>query len=204
MARSTLLIATTNAHKITEFRRLLGDLEFDLLVPSDIDLHLEVDETGDSFEANARLKAHAFCLASGIPSLADDSGIEVDALDGRPGVFSARYGGSNLDDEGRVRLLLSELADVPTADRSCRYRVVIVVAYPDGSDKVAEGTCEGSVDLRAHGANGFGYDPIFRIPSYDRTIAELDPEQKDLISHRGEAARRMAALLVETSTGSHP
>ena len=106
MARSTLLIATTNAHKITEFRRLLGDLEFDLLVPSDIDLHLEVNETGDSFEANARLKAHAFCLASGIPSLADDSGIEVDALGGRPGVFSARYGGNNLDDEGRVRLLL--------------------------------------------------------------------------------------------------
>ena len=198
MAR--LLIATNNAHKVAEFRRLLADAGVDLTTPAELGLDLDVEETGETFEQNARLKARAFRDASGLPSLADDSGIEVDALGGRPGVRSARYGGDGLDDEGRVRLLLAELEDVPAERRSCRYRVVLVLAEPGGRERVAEGACEGSVAFGPVGDNGFGYDPVFLAPAYGRTVAQLDPAEKDAISHRGEAARRMAAMLKSPSS----
>ena len=197
MARETLLIATNNAHKVTELRRILGALDVTLLTPADAGIAIDVDETGETFEENARLKARAFCAASGLPSLADDSGIEVDALDGRPGVRSARYGGDGLDDTGRTRLLLDELVDVPEEQRSCRYRVVLVLARPDGSEEVVDGSCEGRAAFAPEGTNGFGYDPIFFVPRFGRTMAQLSPDEKDAISHRGQATRRMANLLRE-------
>ena len=195
MAHSPLLIATNNPHKVAEFRRLLGDVGLDLVTPAGIGLDLEVQETGQTFEENARIKARAFCAASGFPSLADDSGIEVDALEGRPGVRSARYGGDALDDAGRVSLLLAELGGAPQDQRSCRYRVVLVLARSDGSEEMTEGACEGRVAFEPVGDNGFGYDPVFLIPAYGKTVAQLGPHEKDAISHRGQAARRMAALL---------
>ena len=190
-----LLLASNNAHKVTEFRRLFEGLDLELVTPREVGLELDVAETGETFKENARLKARAFAAASGLASLADDSGIEVDALDGRPGVFSARYGGDGLDDEGRVRLLLRELDGVAGARRGCRYRVVLVLADPAGGEWVTEGRCEGRVSLAPSGSNGFGYDPVFYVPMFGKTIAELDPAQKDTISHRGEAARAMADVL---------
>ena len=197
MARETLLIATNNAHKVTELRRILGDADVTLVTPADAGITLDVEETGETFEENARLKARAFCAASGLPSLADDSGIEVDALGGRPGVRSARYGGDGLDDADRTQLLLDELADVPEERRTCRYRVVLVLARPDGSEEVVDASCEGRAALAPVGENGFGYDPIFYVPRFGRTMAQLDPAEKDAVSHRGQATRRMAALLRE-------
>ena len=135
MSADRLLIATNNAHKITEFRRLLSAAPFELVTPADLGLALDVTEVGDTFRANASLKAQAFAAASGLPSLADDSGIEVDALDGRPGLLSARYGGPGLDDDGRLHLLLREVASVHEAQRTCRYRAVLVLADPSGGEQ---------------------------------------------------------------------
>ena len=199
-----LLIATNNAHKVAEFRRLLDNDALDLVTPADLGLDLDVDETGDTFEENARIKARAFRDASGLPALADDSGIEVDALDGRPGVRSARYGGPGLDDEGRVRLLLRELDGLPPERRACRYRVVLVLAWPGGREQLAEGVCEGAVAEEPSGANGFGYDPVFHIPALGKTVAELAPSEKDALSHRAQAARRIAPLLQAPSPHTAP
>jgi XTP/dITP diphosphohydrolase len=195
MAPSRLLIATNNDHKVTEFRRLLADIPYELVTPSEIGLSLNVAETGITFEENATLKARAFAKASHLPSLADDSGIEVEALGGRPGVQSARYGGSGLSDDDRLKLLLRETAEVPERARACRYQVVLVLAKPDGTTQMSQGTCEGRLTTAPVGTNGFGYDPIVYIPMFQRTIAELDPDEKDSISHRGQAARAMAVLL---------
>ena len=197
MARETLLIGTNNAHKVIELRRILGGLDVTLLTPADAGIEIDVEETGETFEENARLKARAFCAASGLPSLADDSGIEVDTLGGRPGVRSARYGGDGLDDADRTQLLLDELAGVPEEQRACRYRVVLVLARPDGSEEVVDGACEGRAAFAPVGTNGFGYDPIFFVPRFGRTMAQLSPDEKDAISHRGQATRRMADLLRE-------
>ncbi len=199
MAFTKLLIASNNQHKITEFRRLFGHLPFDLVAPQDISLSLDVEEVGDTFEANASLKAHAFAKASGLMSLADDSGIEVDALNGAPGVRSARYGGEGLDDEDRVQLLLHEMTSVQESQRTCRYRVVLALVDMDGPKETreasTEGRCEGQIAYEPSGSNGFGYDPIFFLPHYGKTIAEIRSDQKDEISHRGKAARWMAEIL---------
>jgi XTP/dITP diphosphohydrolase len=195
MALTKLLIASNNNHKVTEFRRLFGHLPIDLLTPNDIDLNLDVDETGDTFDANARLKAHAFAKASGLPALADDSGIEVDALNGQPGVLSARYGGEGLDDAGRVQLLLQEMESIPDGQRACRYRVVLVLVDHTEPEESTEGRCEGQVARQTSGGNGFGYDPIFYVPAYGKSIADISSDQKDEISHRGIAARAMAEIL---------
>jgi len=203
MPSSKLLIASNNNHKVAEFKRLFAHLPIELVTPNDINLNLDVDETGDTFEANARLKAHAFAEASGLPALADDSGIEVDSLNGRPGVLSARYGGEGLDDAGRVQLLLREMAAIPDDQRSCRYRVVLVLvdhAKPAGTEDSTEGRCEGFVALATSGANGFGYDPIFYVPAFGKTIADVTSDQKDSISHRGIAARDMAEILAKRTS----
>lgn len=195
MARFTLLIATNNAHKVAEFRRLLAGADADLVTPNEAGVELDVPETGATFAENARIKARAFRDASGLPSLADDSGVAVDALGGRPGVRSARYGGEGLDDAGRVRLLLSEMEGVPENERACRFHAVLAFAAPDGREETAEGVCEGRLAREPSGLNGFGYDPVFYLPQFGRTMAELDPEEKDAASHRGQAARRMLPLL---------
>jgi XTP/dITP diphosphohydrolase len=195
MSLAKLLIASNNNHKVTEFKRLFSHLPIELVTPNDINLNLDVDETGDTFEANARLKARAFAEASGLPALADDSGIEVDALDGRPGVLSARYGGEGLNDADRVQLLLREMANVPEDQRTCRYRVVLFLVDPAEPEASTEGRCEGSLARATSGDNGFGYDPVFYVPAFGKTIADVTSDQKDSISHRGIAARAMAEIL---------
>ena len=208
MADNRLLLATNNAHKARELRRLLGHLPLELVTPADLGLRLEPAEDGATFEANALAKARAFTDASGLPALADDSGIEVDALSGRPGVHSARYGGPGLTDPERVTLLLRELAHVPEGERTARYRAVLAVAAPahgstvppiPGSgariERTAEGSCEGTVAWAPDGTNGFGYDPVFFVAARGATMARLTDEQKDAISHRGNAARAIAPIL---------
>ena len=196
MADNRLLLASNNDHKVRELRRLLAHLPVALVTPADVGLSLDPAEDGATYEANALAKARAFAGASGLPALADDSGIEVDALGGRPGLHSARYGGPGLTDEDRVALLLRELADVPDGERTARYRAVLAVVAPNGIERTAEGWCEGTVARRRDGANGFGYDPVFFVAALGVTMARLTDEEKDAVSHRGNAARAIAPVLV--------
>ncbi|MBI5948588.1 MAG: RdgB/HAM1 family non-canonical purine NTP pyrophosphatase [Chloroflexi bacterium] len=190
-----LLLATNNPGKVREMRRLLAGCGFEVVTPAEIGLALEVEESGASYEENARLKAEAFASAAGCMALADDSGIEVDTLDGAPGVFSARFGGPGLDDEGRTRHLLARLEGVPPERRSARYRAVVVVASPGAGSHphVFEGVQEGCIATAPRGSGGFGYDPVFLVDG--RTQAELTDEEKDAISHRGKAVRAAAVYL---------
>ena len=154
-----------------------------------------MEETGSSFEQNACVKAREYATLSGLLTLADDSGLEVDALDGAPGVLSARYGGPGKSDEDRVVILLENLKDVPWDERSGRFRCVIAIAWPSGEVKTVAGVVEGVIQYETRGANGFGYDPVFNLPHLGCTMAELSLEEKNSLSHRGQAARRAAALL---------
>ena len=185
-----LLVATRNAGKKREYERLLEGLSLELVTLDDLGIDLEVAETGDTFAANALLKAAGYAEASGLPTLADDSGLEVDALGGAPGVRSARYadeaGGAS--DEDRYRLLLANLQGVPEEERTARFRCVIAVSWPDGGVDTAVGAVEGRIAEAPRGAHGFGYDPVFYLPEFGRTMAELGPEVKNRISHRARAA----------------
>jgi XTP/dITP diphosphohydrolase len=185
-----LLLATNNAGKVREFRRLLEGCGFDIVTPAELGLELDVEETGTSYTENALLKARAFAKASGLLAFADDSGIEVDALHGRPGLYSARYGGDGLDDVGRVAFVLRELEGVPAPKRTGRFRAVIAIASPDGSvdERTFEGVEEGTIAREPRGVHGFGYDPVFLVDGL-RTQGELADAEKDAISHRGKAAR---------------
>ncbi len=196
-----ILVSTNNAHKLAEFQRLLAAAPVELVAPADAGIALDVDETGTSFVANAVLKARAFAAAAGMLALADDSGIEVDALDGAPGVLSARYGGPGLDDAGRTQRLLDELRQTPDAERRCRYIAVLALAWPNGPTETFAGHCDGLVARKPAGGNGFGYDPVFFVPGAGRTMAELSPGEKDALSHRGLASvALMARLAVLAST----
>lgn len=190
-----LLLATTNAHKAHELAALLGDVPFVLTTPQEEGLNLEVEETGTTFEENAALKAVAFAKASGLLSLADDSGIEIDALGGAPGIYSSRYAGPNVTDEGRVQFLLDKIRDVPVGKRQGRFRCVVALADPAGEASFFHGTVEGVIAFEPMGENGFGYDPIFLLPDRGCTTAQLAPEEKNRISHRGQAARAAAKEL---------
>jgi XTP/dITP diphosphohydrolase len=189
-----LLVATGNAGKLAEFRLLLAGTE--IRSPGDVGLgELDVEESGQTFHDNALLKARAHCGASGMTSVADDSGLEVDALDGRPGVRSARYGGPDLDDAGRCRRLLEELRDLPDAARTARFRCCLIICSPDGRSASVEGTCEGRILHEPAGEAGFGYDPIFHAPEYGRSMASLSRAEKGAISHRGGALRALVPIL---------
>jgi XTP/dITP diphosphohydrolase len=190
---AALLLATTNPGKLREFRRLFPKLR--LLSPADLKLQLNVEETGASFHENATLKARAFAHASGLISMADDSGLEVDGLGGDPGVRSARYGGDGLDDAGRCLLLLHNLKDATPDQRRARFRCCIVAVAPDGRVCHGEGACEGVINGRPKGDSGFGYDPVFVLPRLGKTMAELTPEMKNEISHRARAAECIRPLL---------
>lgn len=200
-----LLAATTNAGKLKELRLLLP--EFRLVSPETLGLRLEVVEDGRSFRENAAIKARAWAAASGRLAIADDSGLEVDALGGKPGIFSARYGSPGLDDAGRCRLLLSNLAHVaePSA-RSARFVCCAAAAAPDGRSCFGEGTCEGRIAAEASGAGGFGYDPVFYLPREGRTMAELSADEKNRISHRTRALaalrERLPEVIPELGPGS--
>jgi XTP/dITP diphosphohydrolase len=188
-----LVLATSNPGKVRELQRLLAG-SAEVVSPVELGLTLDVDEDGDTYEANAVKKARAYAAASGYLALADDSGIEVDALDGRPGLRSARYGGDGLDDEGRNILLLKELAGVPVGRRTARYRAAVALAWPDGRTEVFRGDFEGSIGYERRGRDGFGYDPLF-VTGDGRTAAELSDSEKDAVSHRAQAVRAAAAFL---------
>ena len=195
MSSPRILLATNNAGKVRELVVLLAGTPFAVATPGDEGIALDVEETGDTFEENAVLKARAFAEASGLLSIADDSGLEVDALGGEPGVRSARYAGPEASDEDRVRYLLGNLEGVEWERRSARFRSVVALAYPGGEVRLFEGACEGMVAFEPRGDKGFGYDPIFYIPSLDRHMAELELEEKNLMSHRGQATRKAAEFL---------
>ena len=184
-----LLLATTSADKIREFRQIFADLPLTLLTPADLGLRLDVEETGATFRENADLKARAFWQAAGVPCLAEDSGFEVDALGGAPGVQSARWEGS--DYARKNRLVIERLAGLSGGARRCRYVCVIAFAGHDGELDPARGELVGRVAKRPAGAGGFGYDPIFYLPRVRRTLAQLPPEAKNALSHRGRAGRRI-------------
>lgn len=208
MSGRTLLIATLNEGKLREFRRQLADLPLTILSLKDFADFRPAPETGRDFAENATAKAAAAAAATGLPTVADDSGLEVDALDGGPGIYSARYGGVGLDDDGRNQLLLQQLAGVEPAGRTARYRVVLALVAPGAgthqhSSLLIEGTVEGWIGFEPKGDGGFGYDPIFylfgdRGERLDRSMAQLSPAEKDAISHRGRALRRLRQALPAT------
>jgi XTP/dITP diphosphohydrolase len=193
-----LLIATGNPHKIEEFREIFAGLPFELISPEQVNLHLEVEETGTTFAENATLKAVAFADATGLLALADDSGLEIDALGGEPGVYSARWAGEGVSYPERFRLLFERLAGVPEVRRTAHYRCVIALAEPApvGVFGLAEGTVEGRIAAAPHGTGGFGYDPIFYVPELGRTFGEVAPAEKHRISHRARAAAKAREILL--------
>ena len=189
-----LLVATTNAGKQREYRELLRELPAELVFPNDLGITLEVEEDGATFRENAAKKALALSRASGLPALADDSGLEVEALGGEPGVRSSRYAGPDADDPRRRAFLLEKLRGYP-APRKARFVCVIAIAIPGREVAYAEGECRGEITLAERGTNGFGYDPIFQVEGRAATMAELSPEEKNRISHRAQAARAAIPLL---------
>jgi len=190
-----LLLATTNQHKLEEYRAILSDVPFRLLSITDVQLGLDVKETGTTFAENAELKALAYAQAADLLSLADDSGLEIDALGGAPGVYSARFAGSDASYEERFRLILERLKGLPVEQRTARFRCAITLAEPSGYYRTVEGVLEGVIADAPRGENGFGYDPIFLVPELGETLAELTPDQKNRISHRERAAQLARALL---------
>jgi XTP/dITP diphosphohydrolase len=191
-----IAIASRNPHKIREITRICADWPVAWLTVEDHQAEWPaVEETGSTYLENALLKARAVAAALGEPALADDSGIEVDALGGRPGPRSARFAGPNATDGANLQELIRALKGVPPAGRSARYRCVAVLAFPDGQELHAEGTCEGTLVAKPRGSRGFGYDPIFVPAGWDRTMAELSDEEKDRLSHRGQALRALRHVL---------
>ena len=191
-----LLLATTNTGKIKELRLLLKKSHYALVTPEETGLCLSVTENGTSFRENALIKAKAYSTATNCLSLADDSGIEVDALGGLPGIHSARYGGPGLTDKDRVNLVLNNMTHVPWNLRKARFRTSIALAWPNGKYAVREGVLEGVIDFEPKGTFGFGYDPVFYVPSFQCTVAELSDVQKSQISHRSKAAAKILKLLL--------
>ena len=182
-----LVLASKNAHKLVEMRDILSQLGVEVVLESEVGVDVDVEETGATFEENAYLKAHAVMEASGLPAIADDSGLCVDALNGAPGVYSARYGGPGLDDAGRYKLLLENMRG--QLDRRCKFVSAICCCFPNGDRVEARGECAGTLAYAPKGEDGFGYDPIFFVPGLKKTFAELSPEEKNAISHRGNALK---------------
>ncbi len=191
-----LLLATNNKGKLEELRELLSGIPYRLVSPASVGLTLSPAETGRTYATNARLKAVAFARASGLLTLADDSGLEVDALGGAPGVLSSRYAGPQATDAARVAYLLAKLEDVPPAARAARFRCVMAIATPEGKVRLCAGSCRGFITLAPRGTNGFGYDPVFFFPRLGKTMAELPSELKNQLSHRGRAARCARKVLL--------
>jgi XTP/dITP diphosphohydrolase len=195
-----LVLATRNQGKITEFRRIL-----DALAPGAIELIgvdqfpdlVDVDETGSTFEENSLLKARYTCKATGLPAIADDSGLCVDALNGDPGIFSARWAGTHGNDQANLEKVLDQLKDVPDEKRTARFMCVASLVLPDGREQVAEGRFEGHILHAPVGENGFGYDPIFQPLGLSISSAQMSAEEKDLVSHRGKSLRSIAPHVIQ-------
>jgi len=190
-----LLLATNNKGKAREYKSLLEGVPFELVTPDEVDIDTEVAEVGRSFEENARLKATTLAAESGLLSLADDSGLEVEALGGEPGTLSARYAGEDASDADRVKYLLTKMQGVPQEKRQARFKCVIAIANPQGEVELCSGECDGVIAFEPVGEGGFGYDPIFYLPEMGKTMAELPLEIKNTLSHRGRAAAKAKEVL---------
>ena len=191
-----VILASKNQHKLVELSAILSQLGFEIALESEYGLDIDVDETGTTFEENSFLKAEAVMKASGLPVLADDSGLMVDALSGAPGVYSARYGHKNSDAE-RIEYLLANMKDVPAGARTAKFVCVITCLWPDGRKIVARGECPGEILFAPKGQGGFGYDPVFYLPERGKTSAELAAEEKNAISHRARALREFCRIYRE-------
>lgn len=198
-----LLIATHNRGKLREYQELFGGLPLDLVTLDDAGIHEDVEENGATFAENARLKALTYARESGLLTLADDSGLEVDALGGDPGVYSRRYAGENKTDAERNAYLLEKLKGVTPDRRTARFRCAIAIASPGGEVWESNGTCEGVITNAPRGTNGFGYDPLFLFPQSGLTMAELPSEEKNRISHRARAAVGARITLEELQRSDH-
>ncbi|WP_312941499.1 RdgB/HAM1 family non-canonical purine NTP pyrophosphatase [Oscillibacter sp.] len=185
MEATKFVLATQNPGKLREMAAILEILGVDVVSPAELGLHVDVEETGETFLENAMLKAKAVCEAAGLPAIADDSGLCVDALNGGPGVYSARYGGPELDDRGRYLLLLNSMRGVPT--RSAHFETAVACAFPDGDTLTATGRCEGAIAFAPIGSGGFGYDPVFLVPEKAKTFGQMTDGEKAEVSHRGKA-----------------
>ena len=195
--RPRLLIGTGNLDKFRELSALLTDVPYGLVSLEDVGVRFDVDETGSTLEENAVLKATTYANTAGLMTLADDSGLEVDALGGEPGVRSSRYAGEGADDSRRIAYLLSKLDNISEDEMTARFRCVVAVARPDGPVETYTGSCEGSITRSPKGTNGFGYDPIFVVDGFGRTMAELSDVEKNGVSHRARATRQAAATLID-------
>ncbi len=188
------VLASHNRGKLKEMQEILGELGVEVVLQSDLGIDLEPEENGATFAENAAIKAKAVMAASGLPAIADDSGLCVDALNGAPGIYSARYGGLD-NDTARYRLLLNNLRGA--TDRAAHFHTAVVCAFPNGDVLRAEGDCRGTIAFAPRGENGFGYDPVFFVPELRKTFAQLTAEEKNAISHRGNALRAFAVVLKE-------
>ena len=193
MKEQKFVLATHNPGKLREMSAILARLGVEVVAPAELGLAVDVEETGETFAENAVLKAKAICGASGLPAIADDSGLCVDALNGGPGVYSARYGGPDLDDKGRYTLLLNSMRGAPS--RTAHFESAIACAFPNGDTLCAQGRCDGAVAFAAMGGGGFGYDPVFMVPSLAKTFAQMTEEEKASVSHRGKALAQFSKEL---------
>ena len=187
------VLATHNPGKLAEMKRILSGLGVEVVSPAEAGVEVDVEETGTTFAENAMLKARAVCAAAGLPAIADDSGLCVDALNGGPGVYSARYGGEELDDRGRYMLLLNSMRGQTT--RAAHFSCAVACAFPNGDTLEAEGRCDGAIAFAPIGEGGFGYDPVFLVPGKGKTFGQLTAEEKAEISHRGRALAAFAEKL---------
>ena len=194
------VLATHNPNKIREMGAILGQFGVEVVSPKDLGITVDVEETGSTFAENAMLKAKAICELAKLPAIADDSGLCVDALNGGPGVYSARFGGEGLDDKGRYTLLLEMLRG--QTDRAAHFHTSIVCAFPNGDELVCEGECPGTIAFAPMGEGGFGYDPVFFVPELRKTFGQLTAEEKASVSHRGKALRAFAAALDDYLKGN--
>ena len=190
-----LIFATGNEHKMVEIREILGELPVEILSMKDVGIKADIVENGSTFEENALIKAKEVCKLAGEMVLADDSGLEIDYLNGEPGIYSARYMGEDTSYRIKNQNLIDRLEGVPEEKRTARFVCAIAAAFPDGRSFVVRGTIEGIIGYEERGTNGFGYDPIFYLPQYGKYSAELSSDEKNAISHRGEALRRIREVL---------
>jgi XTP/dITP diphosphohydrolase len=190
-----IIVATKNEGKLREIRSILKDLSFKLFGLNHFEDVPDVEEDGKSFSENGLKKARFYSKLFGRIAIADDSGLEVDALGGRPGIYSARYAGIGASDQENRKKLLTELEGVPISKRGARFKCAIAMVWPDGREVITEGSCRGKIGFKEVGKNGFGYDPLFIIPQYGKTMAQLSLQEKNRISHRGKALRKLRKVL---------
>jgi len=198
--KSKILIATHNKGKFKEIATFFDRTAIEILSLTDVGIDIEVEERGTTFKENAVLKATKYCELSGLTTLADDSGLEVEALGRKPGIYSARYAGPLATDEDRVDLLISKLNKIGDRNFRAEFKCVIAVAESNRALLISEGACEGLIISKPRGSNGFGYDPVFLIPELGRTMAELDRDEKNMFSHRARACRKIVSKLIKRNT----